>query len=281
MSNSPLGTVAIIGVGMIGGSLGCALRAAGTTVIGCDTAPLDTALSVGAIDRAVPMAEAAQADMVVLSPPVGSMSAVAEALAPHLPATTIVTDTGSVKGPVVQALTPLFGPRYVPAHPIAGKEHSGAAAADATLYQGASCILTPDEQTDPDAIARVTTLWQQAGAHLVTMTAEDHDRVFAYVSHLPHVVAFALMQSVHNSRTERVDPASFAAGGLKDFTRVAASNPAIWRDILLVNRQALTAAIDDYIAELTRIKTAMKNGDGDTLLSTFATANTIRKKMVP
>lgn len=276
------GSVVIVGVGLIGGSLGLALRAAGACgeVVGCDASPLDEALERGAIDRALPLTEAARiADVVVLATPVRAMPDLARQIAPLLRPDAVVTDTGSVKGQLVRELTPLLGARYVPAHPIAGRERSGVAAADAALFSGASCVLTPPDGCDPAALAQAGNLWQQAGCRVLTMTPELHDRVFGWVSHLPHLVAFALMETVYNARTDEADPAEYAAGGLRDFTRVAGSDPVMWRDIFLSNRQAVLAASAALRAELERLETAIRDADGATLLDTFTHARHVRERI--
>lgn len=277
-----LGTVAIVGVGMIGGSLGKALKAANACaeVLGADRAPLDEAVRVGAIDRAVALKDAAGlADVIVLCTPVGAFAELAAAIAPHVGPAAVLTDAGSVKGTVAEVLIPVFGPRYVGAHPIAGKERSGVGAADASLFNGARCIVTPHEASAPDAVAAVTALWKKAGARVETMTAAVHDEVFACVSHLPHLVAYALMETVAATRPQGIDPAEYAAGGLRDYTRIAGSDPIMWRDIFLANRDAMLAVIETYQAHMEMFRNAIETGDAETLLAAFKTARTIREQV--
>ncbi len=278
-----LGTVVIVGVGMIGGSLGCGLRSTGACkeVIGVDTHPAKDAVGVGAIDRGLPLEEAvALADLLIFSTPVGIMADLAKQAAPHLKDGAVVTDTGSVTGYVSDALHPIFGSRYVAGHPIAGKEHHGVHAADPELFQGKAVILSPHRETDADAVADVTTLWHWLGAHTLQMSAADHDRVFACVSHLPHLAAFALMGAVTAARTDQIDPAAFAAGGLRDFTRVASADPVMWRDVSLANKDALVEMLDLYSDQLGLIRRAIVADDGPALIDLFAQANVVRAKMI-
>jgi cyclohexadieny/prephenate dehydrogenase len=207
------------------------------------------------------------------------MGALAEQAAPHLKPGAVVTDTGSVSGHVAERLQPIFGSRYVAGHPIAGKELHGVHAADPDLFQDKAVILSPDARSDQDAIDKVTALWHWLGAHTITMSARDHDRVFACVSHLPHLAAFALMGAVSAARTAELDPAAFAAGGLRDFTRVAASDPLMWRDICLTNKAALLEMLDLYGAQLATVRRAIETGDGQALTDLFAHANTVRARM--
>jgi prephenate dehydrogenase len=277
-----LGTVAVVGVGLIGGSLALALKARGTCreVIGADAAPLDKALSLGVVDRAVSVEEAAaQADVVVLSTPVGAFPEVARRIRPALRPEAVVTDTGSVKRYVLEHVGPLFKGRFVGAHPIAGKERSGVEAATPDLFDGAHCILTPEIDCDADAAETVSRLWRGTGARVTTMPADVHDQVFACVSHLPHLVAYALMATVDRTRPGGVDPASFAAGGLRDFTRVAGSDPVMWRDICLTNPDAVTAMLDAYVHDLGVLKEAIRRGDGEALRTAFEAAQRVRERV--
>jgi len=279
-----LGTVVIVGVGLIGGSIGCGLRARGACheVIGVVSAPGNDPVAVGAVDRLLPLKEAvALADLLVFSTPVGAMAELAKAASPHLKDGAVITDTGSVKGHVAQALGPIFGCRYVAGHPIAGKEHNGVHAADPDLYQGKAAILTPDPNADVDAIVSVTAMWHWLQAHTITMDALTHDRVFACVSHLPHIAAYALMGAVCDASTDNLDPAAFAAGGLRDFTRVASASPVMWRDICLTNPDAIVEMLDLYTTQLNQVRDAITTGDGQTLLDLFTLAVGVRERMVP
>lgn len=278
------GTVAVVGVGLIGGSLGLALKTRGVCreVLGVDREPLDEAVARGAVDRGATLEEAAKtAEVVVLATPVGAFPALARALKPHVTPETVVTDTGSVKRHVLTHVAPLFGGRFVGAHPIAGRERSGVGAAKADLFEGAHCILTPTADSDPDAAEAVSALWRGAGARVTSMPAEVHDEVFACVSHLPHLAAFALMGVVDRTRPGGIDPATFAAGGLRDFTRVAGADPVMWRDICLTNPDAVIAMLEGYLDELAALRDAIRRGDGEFLLDAFAAARRVRGRVAP
>jgi prephenate dehydrogenase len=278
------GTVAVVGVGLIGGSLGLALKAKGVCreVVGVDRVSLDEALERGAIDRGVPLEEAAKAaEVVVLATPVGAFPALARALRPHVGPETIVTDVGSVKRHVLDHVAPLFKGRFVGGHPIAGRERSGVGAAKADLFEGAHCILTPTADSDADAVEAVSALWRGAGARVTTMPAEVHDHVFASVSHLPHLAAFGLMGVVDRTRPGGIDPVAFSAGGLRDFTRVAGADPVMWRDICLTNPDAVVAMLEAYMDELQGYRDAVRRGDGAFLEDAFAAARRVRGRVAP
>lgn len=283
--NAPrFGTVAVVGVGLIGGSLGLALKERGVCreVVGVDRDPLDEAIARGAVDRAAPLEEAAKtAEVVVLATPVGAFPALARALKAHVNPETVITDTGSVKRHVLSHVAPLFGGRFVGAHPIAGRERSGVGAAKADLFAGAHCILTPTADSDADAVEAVSALWRGTGARVTVMPADVHDEVFACVSHLPHLAAFALMGVVDRTRPGGVDPATFAAGGLRDFTRVAGADPVMWRDICLTNPDAVVAMLEAYTDELSALRDAVRRGDGAFLLDAFAAARRVRGRVAP
>lgn len=260
---------AIIGVGLIGGSLALAARAAGligeAVGVGRSEANLQTALARGMIDRATrDLAQIGPVDLVVLAVPVRSTAAVAAALLPQLPAGAIVTDVGSVKGEVVTAMEHLLPPDrpFVGAHPIAGSERAGAAAADAALFLGARCILTPTPRTDRGALQRVRTLWEGVGARVDEMSPAAHDRALAWTSHVVHGLAYALVRAI-----AAADPGVFAFGGpsFRDATRVAASPAELWRDIFLANADAVTAALSTLGIELDRLRAAIAAGDAGAL----------------
>jgi len=262
----PIGTLAVIGVGLIGGSLALALRAAGA--VGCvlgvgrSRANLEEAQRLGIIDRIAELPEAARADVVFVATPVAQMPAVFAALRPHVGKTTVITDGGSTKCDVIAAARSALGdvfPCFVPAHPIAGTEKTGAAAAFATLYRDRKVVLCPEHETDRDAVARVEAMWRAAGATLHRLPAAQHDDVFAAVSHLPHLLAFALVDMLaESSEAERYF--HFAASGFRDFTRIAAGSPEMWRDITLANRQALRERMADYRARLDRLDQWLADG---------------------
>ena len=275
--------LAIIGVGLIGGSFALALKQNGAVRevlgVGRNAASMEMAKQCGLIERAVEFAEAGKADCVLLAMPVGETSAVLSKLVPHLKPGAIVTDAGSTKGNVIAAARASLGARFadfVPGHPIAGSEQSGPMAARADLYQGRKVVLTPESETNADAVAKVQALWQAAGAQVEILDAKLHDRIFAAVSHLPHLAAYALVDELAR-RENREDFFRFAAGGFRDFTRIAGSSPEMWRDIALANRDALLGEMDAYVAGLQEIRAAVEAADGDALLKTFSRAREARE----
>ncbi len=279
-----LGKVVVCGVGLIGGSFALALKKAGVVGevvgLGRSRAPLEEAQRLGVIDRiAADWADAAQdADLILLAMPVGQMPPVMAALAPHLRAGTLVTDGGSTKSDVVVAARAAFGDKigqFVPGHPIAGAEKSGVAAAQAGLYRGKRVVLTPLSENDAAAVARVRAAWEACGAHVSELAPAEHDRVFAAVSHLPHLLAYALVHDLAG-RDNSDQLFGFAAGGFRDFTRIASSHPEMWRDISLANRTALLAELDAYIAELLRTRVLLASADAAGLETMFATARARR-----
>ncbi len=277
--------VVIAGVGLIGGSFGLALRAAGfdgeLVGLGRDPARLDAALECGAIDRAETEAAAATAgaDVILLAVPMGAMASVLAAIAPALGPGTIVTDAGSVKGSFVSDARRILGSlaRVVPGHPIAGTERSGVDAAFAELYRGRRVILTPTEETEPDATDAVERLWSLTGANVERLPVEAHDRLLAATSHLPHMLAFGLVDAL--ARGDDPDAVfRYAAGGFRDFTRIASSDPLMWRDICLANRNALLEALEAYRDDLEQLTAEVRDGDGDGLLARFRRAKTARDR---
>lgn len=280
-----LNKVLVFGVGLIGGSFAAALKAAGAVgeVVGFGRtrAGLEEALRLGLIDRIGESiaAEAPNADLVLLATPVGGMGTLMQALAPHLGPDTVVTDGGSTKHDVVANAYAAFGGRigqFVPAHPIAGAENSGPAAAKADLYRERKVVVTPLPENPPAAVARVRDAWTACGAVLHTLTPADHDRVFAAVSHLPHLLSFALVHDLA-VRDDRDMFFTFAASGFRDFTRIAASHPEMWRDICLANRAALLEELDRYTAQLAGLREALASGDGAALEAAFDSARTARR----
>jgi prephenate dehydrogenase len=283
-----LGTLLVAGVGLIGGSFALALRQAGCVAaivgVGRTQANLDAAQARGAIDRGFLLddrwaREAADADLVMLAAPVSQYPALLAAVASHLGPRTLVTDAGSTKQDVMQAARAALGGafvRFVGGHPIAGSERSGAAAADAGLFRGRQVILTPAPETLASALAKVRALWCALGANVCTLDAGRHDRLLASVSHLPHLLAFALMDELAR-RPDAQELLDHAGGGLRDFTRIAASSPEMWRDIALANHEALCEELDRYRASLEHIATALRTGDYATLESTFARAARARR----
>lgn len=269
--------LAVVGVGLIGGSLALALKAAGAVGevvgIGRGLTNLETALRLGVIDRFETDAAAGvrEADLVFLATPVLSLPAVAAQVLPTMKPGAILTDGGSVKGQVIRDIEPLVpaGIHFVPGHPIAGTEKSGAEAAFATLYRGKRCILTPTGQTAAEALARVRQVWEAAGSEVVVMPVEKHDRVLAAISHLPHMVAYALVNAVGAYDRYQENILEYSAGGFRDFTRIASSDPTMWRDIALTNREALLEMMDQFETFFAELKDDVRNGDGERLFEFF------------
>ena len=276
--------IVIFGVGLIGGSFSLALRKAGAVAevvgFGRSAATLEQAKQLGIIDRIGSDAarEVGDADLVLLATPVAQMAELFARIAPHLGAHTLVTDGGSTKGDVVAAARANLGDKlaqFVPAHPIAGAEKSGAAAALVDLYQGKRVVLTPLPENSPENVARVRKAWELCGANVSELTAQQHDEVFAAVSHLPHLLSFALVHDIAQ-RDNREQLLSFAASGFRDFTRIAASSPEMWRDICMANRAALLDELASYMAELKNIHAALADADAVKLEEIFSLAREVR-----
>jgi prephenate dehydrogenase len=276
--------IVIFGVGLIGGSFSLALRKAGavTEVVGFgrSAATLEQAKQLGIIDRSGSdvAREVGDADLVLLATPVAQMAELFARIAPHLGAHTLVTDGGSTKGDVVAAARANLGDKlaqFVPAHPIAGAEKSGATAALVDLYQGKRVVLTPLPENSPENVARVRKAWELCGANVSELTAQQHDEVFAAVSHLPHLLSFALVHDLAQ-RDNRDQLLSFAASGFRDFTRIAASSPEMWRDICMANRVALLDELGRYMQELQNINEALADADAAKLEEIFSLAREVR-----
>ena len=255
--------------------------------MGPEARALKKAVSLKAIDEYEPDRRKLgkvvdEADLVILSAPISEFEAIARELAPLLSKGTVVTDVGSVKGPLVRRLEDQFSPpgRFVGGHPIAGREKSGVEAASADLFLGAPCILTPTPRTSPEAIGAVRRFWEAIGAKVVSMDAETHDRILAAVSHLPHLIAYALVNTILELQSKDGDLLSYSAGGFRDFTRVAASSPEMWRDICLANRENLVAVIEAYEKTLDRLKRLILEGDGTGLESEFGRAREVKEKLI-
>ncbi|NMG64296.1 prephenate dehydrogenase/arogenate dehydrogenase family protein [Azoarcus indigens] len=279
-----LGKLVVCGVGLIGGSVALALKRAGAVerVVGVGRSPaaLEHALALGVVDEiAQDWAGALQnADMVLLAAPVGQTDAIMEAMAPHLGPNTLITDAGSTKRDVIEAVYRRLDAhlaRVVPAHPIAGAEKSGVDAAFPDLYVGRRVVLTPLSENDPAAVERVRAMWQACGATVVDMAPQEHDRVFAAVSHLPHLLAFGLVHDLAGRANAEL-LFSHAASGFRDFTRIAGSHPEMWRDICMANRQALLAELDQYLAELAYLRALLLGGEADRLEKLFEEARCAR-----
>jgi len=274
----------VCGVGLIGGSFALALRAAnvvGEIVgVGRSTATLDQAEKLGVIDRGTSHWDdaLAGADLVLLAMPVGQMEKVMQAMAPHLGPDTLITDGGSTKQDVISAARSAFGDNvghFVPAHPIAGAEKSGVTAAHADLYRDKRVIITPLPENSGAAIAKVKKIWEICGAQVSTLAPDEHDGTFATVSHLPHLLAYALVhQFAGRENSEQLF--SFAASGFRDFTRIASSHPEMWRDICVANRAALIKELDAYQNELLRARVLLAKADGAGLEAMFGSARARR-----
>ena len=284
--DSNYGTVTIVGVGLIGASLGLALKQAGVvkTVLGVGRSQvnLDQALMMGAIDAVVDLVEAAKkSNVIVLCVPVAQMRKAFEAIEPHLEAKTLLTDAGSTKGDVILAAKEVLGKKacqFVPAHPIAGGAQHGAAAAQADLFQGKQTIICPLQENSPQDTAIITGFWESAGAVVKKIGSVQHDAIYAAVSHLPHLLSYALMASVVNSEDAEQKLGHIGAG-FKDFTRIAASSPEMWRDICLGNRVAILKELDQYLLIVNHMRKLVDEGDGAGLEKLFNKASKARQDL--
>lgn len=279
-----INTICIIGTGLIGGSLALALKRSGycQRIVGAGRTELTLkkALELGVIDHYETdfSLAVAGADIVVVAVPLSAMKNVFLQIAPGLSATAIVTDAGSAKQTVINDAESVFSAsanRFVPGHPISGTEKSGITAAFPELYINRKVILTPTENTDSSALQKVSEMWQAAGAEIEIMTAQHHDMVLAGTSHLPHVLAFGLVDCLNNLK-EVDEVFRFAAGGFSDFTRIASSDPVMWRDICLSNREDILNMIKKYQDELQMIATALQDGNGEELIEIFSRAKKAR-----
>jgi len=274
----------IIGVGLIGGSLARALKLQGACgeIVGCgrNEQELKKAVQLGVIDRyQQDLAKAvAGADVVLLAVPLGAMRLVMAAIADHLEPNVILTDVGSAKGSVVEDAKAVFGELpagFIPGHPIAGTEKSGVEASFAELYQKRKVILTPLDSTDDGALTTVAEMWELTGADVMEMSVAHHDQVLAATSHLPHVIAYSLVDTL-----ARLDETSevfqYAAGGFRDFTRIASSDPKMWHDICLANRQALLSILERFQQDLEQLTQSLRDGDSEAILESFTRAKLAR-----
>ncbi|MFQ5881286.1 MAG: prephenate dehydrogenase [Candidatus Methylomirabilales bacterium] len=275
----------VIGVGLVGGSLAQACRGGiASQVIGLDAEPthLTKAISLGLVDQVSELPEGVEgADLVILAIPVGAIPKVVNSIAPYLAAGCIVSDVGSVKGDLVEDVEAAIPPdrAYVPSHPIAGTERSGPEAASPGLFQGNLCVLTPTLGTQEEALQKVIRLWEGVGSRVILMDPFRHDRIFALASHLPHVVAYALMGTIPAIQDGGEEILQFSAGGLRDFTRIAASHPIMWRDILLRNRGQVLESIARFRKALDRIEEMIKTEDGVRLVEEFQRAKEVREQL--
>ena len=263
--------LAIVGVGLIGGSVAAALRAGGQVGrvlgVGRQRSTLNRALRLGLIEQIATLEEAASADLVLLAVPVGSTGAVLTAMRNHLGPTTLVTDAGSTKANVVQAAREALGDdiaRFVPGHPIAGAEKTGPDAADANLYQGRVTVLTPLDENTAEARLYITRVWEACGSRVLAMAPEAHDRVLASVSHVPHFLSSVFMWQVAMAADSDIRLA-LAGSGFRDFTRISAGSGEVWRDIFLANREAVLSELQEVRAALDKAEQALQQGDGPAL----------------
>jgi len=281
--------VALIGLGLIGSSISHSARRAGSaaTIVGSARTPetLSKALELGIVDEAFPTAsEAAKdADLVILCAPVGVCGALAKEIRPHLKPGAILTDVGSVKAAIVRDVSPHVpdGVHFIPGHPIAGTEQSGPEAGFAELFDGRWTILTPLPGADENAVKRLTRFWQSLGANVEIMDPEHHDMVLAITSHVPHLIAYNIVNTAaHLERVADREVIKFSASGFRDFTRIAASDPTMWRDIFLNNREAVLDMLGRFTEDLTELQKAIRYGDGETLFRLFTNARAMRRSII-
>ncbi len=281
--------IALIGIGLIGSSLAHVIRrdqlASHIAVAARSRESLDVALELGLADSVFldPGEAVRGADLVIICSPLGTYRAIGEAIAPHLKAGAILSDVGSVKQAVIKDLADLIPPgvHLVPAHPVAGTEHSGPRAGFVELFEGRWCILTPAEGSDPAATELVAEFWRRAGSMIEIMEAERHDRVMAMTSHLPHLIAYTIVGTATDLETSlRDDVIKFSAGGFRDFTRIAASDPVMWRDVFINNQEAVLEILQRFNEDLTALQRAIRWGEADTLHELFTRTREIRRGVV-
>ena len=281
--------LALIGVGLIGSSIARAAREQGVVKEIVATARSEATrkrvVELGFADKVVATnAEAAKgADLVIVCIPVGACGAVAAEIGPHLKAGATVSDVGSVKGSIVRDMGPHLpaGVHFVPAHPVAGTEYSGPDAGFAELFVNRWCILTPPEGTSPEATERLAAFWRSFGAKVETMTADHHDLVLAVTSHLPHLIAYTIVGTAFELReVTQNEVLKFSAGGFRDFTRIASSDPTMWRDIFLANKDAVLEMLGRFSEDVSELTRAIRRGDGDALFEIFTERRAIRRSIV-
>ena len=284
----PFERVAVIGLGLLGGSVARAVHAhlpdAITTGFDADPAVRTRAREIG-LANFVPdtVAEAVTgADLIVLCVPVGAMASAGASIAEHLAPGVIVTDVGSSKASVAKALAEVLpGVTVIPAHPVAGTEQSGPDAGFAALFRNRWCIVTPPAGADEKDVARVSAFWEALGARVERMDAEHHDRVLAVTSHLPHLIAYTIVGTASDlEEVTQSEVIKYSAGGFRDFTRIAASDPTMWRDVFLSNRDAVLEMLQRFSEDLTELQKAIRKGDGATLFETFTRTRAIRRSII-
>jgi cyclohexadieny/prephenate dehydrogenase len=281
--------VALIGIGLIGSSLSHAMRRKGLAgrITGHARTPetREKALELGLVHEAfdTPAKAAAGADLVILCAPVGACAAIAAEMAPGLSPGAIVTDVGSVKGAILRDVGPHIpaGVHFIPGHPVAGTEYSGPESGFATLFDGRWCILTPPPEADPDAVAKLKAFWEGCGSNVELMVAAHHDLVLAITSHLPQLIAYNIVGTADDLQTvTQTEVIKFSAGGFRDFTRIAASDPIMWRDVFLNNKDAVLDMLGRFNEDLAKLQRAIRWGDGDELQSFFTRTRAIRKSII-
>jgi cyclohexadieny/prephenate dehydrogenase len=289
MSEPRFERLALIGVGLIGSSIARAARAQGIvrSIVATARSPATRrrVIELGIADQVVDTNAAAVegADLVVFCIPVGRCGPVAEEIASRLAPGAIVSDVGSVKAQVIRDMAPHLprGVHFVPAHPVAGTEYSGPDAGFAELFIGRWCILTPPPEVDAGAVERLSAFWQAIGAKVAVMSAEHHDLVLAITSHVPHLIAYTIVGTADDlSAVTRSEVLQYSAGGFRDFTRIAASDPTMWRDVFLANKEAVLAMLGRFNDDLARLTRAIETGDGQTLFDLFARTRAIRRGIV-
>jgi len=289
MSDKLFDRVALIGIGLIGSSLARALRrdSPGTAIVAC-ARRAETLATVRRLELADettddPARAAAGADLVVIATPLSAYAEIGQRIAPALQPGAILTDVGSVKQAVIRDLQPHLPPgvQFVPGHPVAGTEHSGPEAGFAELFHGRWCILIDLPETAPDAVARVERMWEQFGMRVVTMSADHHDKVLAVTSHLPHLIAYTIVGTATDLEDSlKSEVVEFSASGFRDFTRIAASDPVMWRDIFLNNREAVLEILQRFNEDLTALQRAIRWGEGDKLQDLFTRTRAIRRSII-
>ncbi len=281
--------IALIGIGLIGSSISHATRRAGLArrIVGSakTEATRETALRLGLLDEAyATAAEAVKgADLVILCVPVGACGAVAKEIGPHLRPGAILTDVGSVKGAIVRDVSPHVpkGVHFIPGHPIAGTEHSGPESGFAELFDNRWCIITPLPGSDAAAVEKLKSYWRALGSNVETMDVDHHDLVLGITSHVPHLIAFNIVNTAaHLGRVTDSEVIKFSAGGFRDFTRIAASDPTMWRDVFLNNREAVLEMLGRFTEDLIHLQRSIRYGDGDELFRLFTEARGIRRSII-
>jgi len=289
MSERLFDRVALIGIGLIGSSLARVLRrdVPETKIVACArrAETLDVVRRLGIADATTddPAEAVAGADLVVIATPLSAYAEVAQRMAPVLKDGAIVTDVGSVKEAAIRELQPLLPERvhFVPGHPVAGTEHSGPESGFPELFHDRWCVLTPLPETEPEALAKVRALWEMAGMRVTTMPAEHHDKVLAVTSHLPHLIAYTIVGTATELGEDlQSEVVAYSAGGFRDFTRIAASDPVMWRDIFLANREAVLELLQRFSEDLTALQRAIRRGDGEVLHDWFTRTRAIRRSII-